>query len=92
MIKRLNRKYQIQEKKRIKAGEFVITQTDKSSRFAVLSVSQYLKAGKAHTDNDKEISWDTVKYLQNQSQVLKRNTELSSLLSNGILKLCCCLA
>ena len=43
-------------KKRISAGEYIIAQTDKSSRFAILSVDQYLKAGKVHTDNDKEIS------------------------------------
>ena len=53
-------------KKRIKQGDLVIAQTDKSSCFAVLSVKQYLQAGECHTKKDREISWKDVEYLQNQ--------------------------
>ena len=52
--------------KRIKAGEIVVTQSDKSSRMCVLTPEQYLKSGKVHTDNDLEINWEKVKTLQNQ--------------------------
>ena len=50
--------------KRIKDGDLIVTSTDKSSRFAVLSREQYLKSGYTHTSQDREISWDDVKYLQ----------------------------
>ena len=53
-------------KKRIKEGEIIISQTDKSSRFAVLTKKQYLDAGKVHTSKDKEITWKEVKYIQSQ--------------------------
>ena len=53
-------------KERIKTGEICITSTDKSSRFALLTKEQYLKAGSEHTKKDKKISWDKVKYLQTQ--------------------------
>ena len=46
--------------------ELVITSTDKSSRFSIMSREQYLKAGYEHTKKDREISWDMVKYLQSQ--------------------------
>ena len=41
-------------KDRIKEGELIVSQTDKSSRFAVLSKQQYLESGKVHTSKDKE--------------------------------------
>ena len=53
-------------KDRIKEGELIVSQTDKSSRFAVLSKQQYLESGKVHTSKDKEISWKEVAYLQKQ--------------------------
>ena len=65
----LNKQEQIGFKsliKRVKNKELVITSTDKSSRFSVLSREQYLRAGHEHTKKDKEITWDTVKYLQSQ--------------------------
>ena len=53
-------------KKRIDSGELRVTQTDKSSRFAVLTNEQYLAAGFEHTKKDQEINWQTVKSLQRQ--------------------------
>ena len=38
--------------KRIRAGELLIILTDKSSRFCVVSVEDYLKMGEVHTAND----------------------------------------
>ena len=52
--------------KRVKNDEIVITPTDKSGRFAVLSLEQYVKAGNKHTDKDESISWSRLKYLRNQ--------------------------
>ena len=53
-------------KKRVADKELIISQTDKSSRFAVLSRLQYLKAGSVHTAKDIEVSWRDIKYIQNQ--------------------------
>ena len=51
-------------KERIKEGELIIAQTDKSSRFAVLSRDQYIKSGMKHTGKDTKIDWKEVKRLQ----------------------------
>ena len=40
-------------KKRIKDGEIVVTSTDKSSRFAVITKEQYLESGYTHTSKDE---------------------------------------
>ena len=53
-------------KKRMKAGELIVGQTDKSSRFCILNKDQYLRSGLAHTKNDEEILWPQVKTLQNR--------------------------
>ena len=53
-------------KKRIKSGEIIISQTDKSSRFAVLTYKQYIQSGEVHTRKDEKITWKDVKYLQGQ--------------------------
>ena len=53
-------------KEKIKEGTLIITQTDKSSRFAVLTKDQYLQSGKSHTIKDKKITWREVNYLQSQ--------------------------
>ena len=53
-------------KKKIKEGKLVVAQTDKSSRLAVMSVEQYVNAGKEHTKKDLRIDWAKVTYLQNQ--------------------------
>ena len=51
---------------RIDSGELCIAQTDKSGRLAVLNNKQYLQTGAEHTSKDKELSWNNIKYLQNQ--------------------------
>ena len=51
-------------KKRIKEGELIIAQTDKSSRFAALTRDQYLQAGKKHTSKDERVDWKVIKRLQ----------------------------
>ena len=53
-------------KKRIAEGELIIGQTDKSSRFAVMTRKQYLDAGKVHTNKDLKVGWQDVKYTQGQ--------------------------
>ena len=53
-------------KKRIKNDEIIVSQTDKSSRFAVLTLKQYLESGNMHTEKDEKISWSKIKYLQGQ--------------------------
>ena len=54
-------------KERIKSYELMVVSTDKSSRFAVRSYQQYLDAGHSHTSKDKEITWDEVRYMKNQT-------------------------
>ena len=51
-------------KKKIEDGTIVITQTDKSSRFAVMTKSQYLLAGAEHTKKDRAVDWRTVSNIQ----------------------------
>ena len=51
-------------KKRVKEGEIVVAQTDKSSRFTLLTRSQYLQSGLKHTEKDRKITWRDVKKLQ----------------------------
>ena len=53
-------------KERIKSGELIVAQTDKSSRFCVMKPDQYLESGKTHTDKDDEIDWPQIKTLQNR--------------------------
>ena len=53
-------------KDRIKHGDIIVSQTDKSSRFAVLTKAQYLQSGKTHTSKDKKISWKDIRFLQSQ--------------------------
>ena len=42
----------------------IISQTDKSARFAVLTRNQYLDSGRVHTKKDKKITWREVGQLQ----------------------------
>ena len=51
-------------RKWIENSELLVEQTDKSSRFAVMSVKQYMDTGRVHTHEDKLISWREIKYLQ----------------------------
>ena len=45
-------------KKRVKDGEIVVCQTDKSGRFCVLTQEQYLEAGNIHARKDRKIEKD----------------------------------
>ena len=45
---------------RVKRKEIIITETDKSGKFAVLNYDQYLSSGLKHTKNDCEIDWNEV--------------------------------
>ena len=49
---------------RVKRGEIVVTETDKSRRYCVLKRSQYSEAGSKHTRNDKKISYDQLHCVQ----------------------------
>ena len=60
---------------RVKKGELVIVQTDKSSRFAVMSLEEYEQAGKKHTEKDEEVSLEFV--MKNETQI---NGHMSMLL------------
>ena len=40
--------------RRIKSGEIVVIETDKSGRFAVMTIEDYLAAGTIHTAKDEE--------------------------------------
>ena len=53
-------------KERVKQGDLIICQTDKSSRFAAMTRQQYMDSGLVHTSKDKEIDWKDVRYLQSQ--------------------------
>jgi hypothetical protein len=50
--------------KRIKAGELIVAQTDKSGRFSVLSRKQYIEAGEVHTMKDKQIGTEESKMIE----------------------------
>ena len=52
--------------KRVNKNEIRVTPTDKSGRFAILTVDQYLKSGEVHTSKDERINWKQVNYLRNQ--------------------------
>ena len=54
-------------KKRVKEGELVIMQTDKSSRFAVMKLETYEEAGMVHVRKDKEID---INYVKDNQRVL----------------------
>lgn len=51
-------------KERVASGEIIITETDKSKRFAVLTLDQYIKAGMKHTGKDKQVKPALVKQVQ----------------------------
>ena len=52
-------------KKRIKSGEIIICETDKSKKFAALKPEQYFESGLQHTAKDLEIEPEKVKRIQN---------------------------
>ena len=49
---------------RVKKGEIVVTETDKSRRFCVLKKSQYTEAGQKHTSKDMKISYSHLHSVQ----------------------------
>ena len=51
--------------KRVKSGELIIAQTDKSGKFAVLTREQYLEAAAVHTKNDKVIDLEESRKIEN---------------------------
>ena len=50
--------------KRVKAGEICIIETDKTGKFCVLSVEDYLEAGATHTDRDECVGDDQIRETQ----------------------------
>ena len=52
--------------KRIKAGEIVVTTTDKSGNFAVMPLAMYEELGRVHTCKDKDISDKEVSRIQQE--------------------------
>ena len=50
--------------KRVMNEEIIITETDKSKKFCVLTTNQYYQSGKKHTEKDLKISVDQVKDVQ----------------------------
>ena len=47
--------------RRIKSGELIIIQTDKTGKFAILTMEDYLAAGMVHASKDEEVTEDFVK-------------------------------
>ena len=56
----LERSGQISLKQRAKAGEKVISSTDKSSKITISSRESYSAQGIVHTQNDTKATWDDV--------------------------------
>ena len=52
--------------KRVKEGELVIYQTDKSGKFCVTDREGYKRQGEVHTRGDKIMSWDEVRAVQRE--------------------------
>ena len=50
--------------KRVKSGELIVCQTDKSSRFCVMSRDDYIKAGEVHTNADREVDIEEAEEIQ----------------------------
>ena len=50
--------------KRIKDGEIVVCPTDKSGRFAVMTMESYLKAGEKHVSGDQLVDIQFVRDMQ----------------------------
>ena len=59
-------------KKRIKEGEIIVLPTDKSGRFGIMSLDNYIRAGEKHTLKDEEIGIDVI---------VKTQTELNGNIS-----------
>ena len=50
--------------KRVKNGELIVTETDKSNRFCVLKSSQYYEAGQKHVVKDQKESHEQARAIQ----------------------------
>ena len=50
--------------KRINDEEIVVLKADKSSRFVVTTLENYLEMGREHTDKDEEVDWEEVKNME----------------------------
>ena len=50
--------------RRVRNGELMLTETDKSKKFSVLKTSQYYEAGEKHTKKDLKINCEQVKIVQ----------------------------
>ena len=51
---------------RVKKGELAIIPTDKTGKFAVMSMSTYIECGLSHTTKDTEVGWAELKLAQNE--------------------------
>ena len=51
-------------RKKVKEGIIVITETDKSKRFCILTPEQYINSGEEHTKKDKKVNRDQIKKVQ----------------------------
>ena len=51
-------------RKRVKDGEIMITETDKSKRFSVLTREQYIDSGKKHTEKDILVNKEQIHKVQ----------------------------
>ena len=89
-------------KKRFKEGEIIILPTDKSGRFGIMSLENYLKAGWKHTIKDEEVDLNIISNTQkelngNMSMIIKfcrmghiwnQVDRVRSTMINGSLSLC----
>ena len=89
-------------KKRFKEGEIIILPTDKSGRFGIMSLENYLKAGGKHTIKDEEVDLNIISNTQkelngNMSMIIKfcrmghiwnQVDRVRSTMINGSLSLC----
>ena len=44
--------------RRVKAGEIVITETDKSGKLCICSMDAYIKMGDVHAEKDRPATWE----------------------------------
>ena len=61
--------------KRVREGELIVVKTDKSGRFALMSIEEYQRAGEVHTSKDSEVDLEFL--IKNQR---KLNGHISMLL------------
>ena len=47
--------------RRVKSGEVIIVETDKTGKFAILTMEDYMAAGMVHASKDEEVTEDFVK-------------------------------